>query len=58
MSKAPQQDYVWQVVDRVKETPDSSTYVLSPVTSSQRFAFTVGQFVTISVVLKRPMMRV
>lgn len=54
MSKAPQQDYVWQVIDRVKETPESFTYVFSPATSSQRFSFTVGQFVTLSVLLKRP----
>ena len=54
MSKPPQQNYVWQVVDRVKETSDSFTYVFSPATSSQRFGFTVGQFVTISVLLKRP----
>lgn len=51
---ASPQDYVWQVIDRVKETPDSFTYVFSPTTSSQRFSFTVGQFVTISALLKRP----
>ena len=54
MSKTPQQDYVWQVIDRIKETPDSFTYMFSPATASQRFSFTVGQFVTISALLKRP----
>jgi ferredoxin-NADP reductase len=44
----------WQIVDRIKETPDAFTYVFSPVTASQRFPFTVGQFVTISALLKRP----
>jgi ferredoxin-NADP reductase len=40
------QDHTWQVIDRVKETPESFTYVFSPATGSQKFTFTVGQFVT------------
>src|SRR6266516_2344930 len=43
-----------QIVERIKETLDAFTYVFSPVTASQRFPFTVGQFVTISALLKRP----
>ncbi len=48
------ENHQWQIVERVKETPDAFTYVFSPVTASQRFPFTVGQFVTISALLKRP----
>ena len=54
MSNTSQQDQIWQVINRVKETPDSFTYVFSPATVSQKFTFTVGQFVTISAFLKRP----
>ena len=42
------------LIDRVKETPDSFTYMFSPATGSQRLSFTVGQFVTITALLKRP----
>jgi ferredoxin-NADP reductase len=48
------EDYEWQILDRVKETSDTFTYVFSPMTGSQRFPFSVGQFVTISALLKRP----
>jgi hypothetical protein len=44
----------WQIVERIKETPDAFTYVFSPLTASQHRPFTVGQFVTISALLKRP----
>jgi ferredoxin-NADP reductase len=50
----PAEDHQWQIVNRIKETPDTFTYVFSPVSASQRCAFTVGQFVTISALLKRP----
>ncbi|MDN5846649.1 MAG: hypothetical protein L0H53_10300 [Candidatus Nitrosocosmicus sp.] len=46
--------YEWQIVDRIKETPDTYTYTFAPVTASQKFEFTIGQFVTISTLLKRP----
>jgi ferredoxin-NADP reductase len=48
------ENHQWQIVDRIKETPDAFTYVFSPVTASQRRPFTIGQFVTISALLKRP----
>jgi len=44
----------WQIVDRIKETPNTFTYVFSPVGSSQSCAFAVGQFVTISALLEKP----
>ncbi|MFZ0897259.1 MAG: hypothetical protein WAZ77_22375, partial [Candidatus Nitrosopolaris sp.] len=47
-------DHQWQIVNRIKETPDTFTYVFSPGSASQRCPFTVGQFVTISALLKRP----
>ncbi|MGC1929926.1 MAG: hypothetical protein WA667_13195 [Candidatus Nitrosopolaris sp.] len=52
--QASAEDYEWQILDRVKETPDTFTYVFSPVTTSQHFPFSIGQFVTISALLKRP----
>jgi hypothetical protein len=42
------------VINKVKETPEAFTYVFSPATTAQKFTFTVGQFVTISALLKRP----
>ena len=48
------EEYEWQIVDRIKETPNTFTYVFSLVTSSQRCSFTVGQFVTISALLEKP----
>jgi ferredoxin-NADP reductase len=48
------EEYEWQIVDKIKETPNTFTYVFSPVTSSQRCAFSVGQFVTISALLEKP----
>jgi ferredoxin-NADP reductase len=52
--QASAEDYEWQILDRVQETPDTFTYIFSPVTTSQRFPFSIGQFVTISALLKRP----
>ena len=43
----------WHVVDKVVETPDTYTYLFSP-TTSEKFKFAVGQFVTIGAFLKRP----
>lgn len=53
MSKTTE-EYKWQIVDRVKETPDTYTYTFTPVSTSQRFEFAIGEFVTISVLLMRP----
>jgi Oxidoreductase FAD-binding domain len=44
----------WQIVQKTMETPDTYTYSFSPIGSSNTFSFEVGQFVTISVLLKRP----
>ena len=46
--------YEWQITEKVKETHDTYTYTLLPVSTSQRFNFDIGQFVTLSVILKRP----
>lgn len=51
-SKSPL--YEWQIMDRIKETPDTYTYVFSPLSTSNRFTFNVGEFVTIRAFLKRP----
>jgi hypothetical protein len=53
MSKSTE-EYKWQIVDRVKETPDTYTYTFTPVSTSQRFEFTIGEFITMSVLLMRP----
>jgi ferredoxin-NADP reductase len=52
MSKS--QPLQWQIKDRKKETPDSYTYVFSPVSASDRLTFDIGEFVAIRVPLKRP----
>jgi NAD(P)H-flavin reductase len=56
MSKESDQDdyYELQIVNRVKETPDTYTYSFSPTTASQKFRFSIGQFVTINAFLRRP----
>jgi len=54
MSNGNSGEFQWQIVDRVKESADTYTYVLSPVTASDRFEFSPGQFVIISSILKRP----
>lgn len=46
-------DLEWQIVKRVRETPDTYTYTFSPLADS-KFEFEVGQFVTISAYLRRP----
>ena len=46
--------YEWQILDRIKETHNVYTYVLDPVSDSQRFSFEVGQFVMLGAFLKRP----
>jgi ferredoxin-NADP reductase len=46
--------YEYQITSKIKETPDTNTYSLSPVSESHRFTFNLGQFVTLSVPLKRP----
>ena len=46
-------DVEWQIVNRVKETPDTYTYTFSPLANS-KFEFEVGQFVTIGAYLRRP----
>lgn len=48
------EEYKCQIVNRVKETPDMYTYTFTPVNTSQRFEFAIGEFVTISVLLMRP----
>jgi ferredoxin-NADP reductase len=53
MSKSTE-EYKWQIVDRVKETPDTYTYKFTPVSTSQGFEFTIGEFITMSVLLMRP----
>lgn len=47
-------EYEWQITEKVRETHDTYTYSLNPTSSSQRFNFGIGHFVTLSVMLKRP----
>lgn len=47
-------EYEWQITEKVRETHDTYTYSLRPSSSSQRFNFGIGQFVTLSAMLKRP----
>ena len=54
MSKSQTPIFEWQIKDKIKETPDSYTYVFSPLSASDRFTFNVGEFVTIKAFLKRP----
>ncbi len=49
-----QEDYEWQITEKRKETHDTFTYTLLPVAGSERFDFSIGQFVTVSALLKRP----
>ncbi|HVD07047.1 MAG TPA: FAD-binding oxidoreductase, partial [Nitrososphaeraceae archaeon] len=49
-----QEGFEWQITEKVKETPDTYTYTLLPVSTSQRFNFNIGEFVILSVLLKRP----
>lgn len=47
-------EHEWQITEKVKETHDTYTYTLTPFSASQRFNFAIGQFVTLSAILKRP----
>jgi hypothetical protein len=47
-------EHEWQITEKVKETHDTYTYTLKPFSASQRFNFAIGQFVTLSAILKRP----
>ncbi len=49
-----QEGHEWQITEKVKETHDTYTYTLLPVSTSQRFNFNIGQFVTLNTLLKRP----
>jgi hypothetical protein len=53
MNQESNRDLEWQIVNRVRETPDTYTYTFSPLGDS-KFEFEVGQFVTISSFLRRP----
>lgn len=54
MSKAQIPMVEWQIKEKIKETPDSYTYVFSPVLESDRITFNIGEFVTIRSLLRRP----
>jgi len=47
-------EYEWQITEKIRETHDTFTYTLTPISASQRFNFGIGQFVTLSAILKRP----
>lgn len=47
-------EYEWQVTEKVRETHDTYTYTLTSISASQRFNFGIGQFVTLSAMLNRP----
>jgi hypothetical protein len=53
-SELKHQESEWQISGKVKETHDTYTYTLLPVSESQRFDFEIGQFVTLSAFLIRP----
>lgn len=53
-SEIKDQEYEWQISSKVKETHDTYTYTLLPVSESQRFDFEIGHFVTLSAFLIRP----
>ena len=53
-SELKHQEYEWQISSKAKETHDTYTYTLLPVSESQRFDFEMGQFVTLSAFLIRP----
>ena len=46
--------YEYQVINKTEETLDTKTYSLSPISSSHRLNFNIGQYVNLSVPLKRP----
>lgn len=53
-SEMKHQEFEWQISSKVKETHDTYTYTLLPISESQRFDFEIGQFVTLSAFLIRP----
>jgi hypothetical protein len=46
--------YEWKITSRIKETHNVYTYILTPVSNSQKFLFEVGQFVMLGTFLRRP----
>jgi ferredoxin-NADP reductase len=54
MSKPVHEEFEWQIVNKISETPDTYTYSFVPTSKSQRFKFSVGQSVTVTALLKRP----
>jgi len=46
--------YEWKITNRIKETHNVYTYILAPVSNSQKFLFEVGQFVMLGTFLRRP----
>src|ERR671931_2587920 len=55
MSKSVQGEYEWQIINKGSETPDTYTYSFVPTSKSQQATFNIGQSVTISAFLKRPL---
>ena len=55
MSRSAQEEYEWQIINKVSETPDTYTYSFVPTSKSQQATFNIGQSVTISAFLKRPL---
>jgi ferredoxin-NADP reductase len=55
MSISSQQEYEYQIVEKVSETRDTYTYSLLPTSQSKRFDFNIGQSVTINAWLRRPL---
>ena len=55
MSKSVQGEYEWQIINKFPETPDTYTYSFVPTSKSQQAKFNIGQSVTISAFLKRPL---
>lgn len=46
--------YEYQIISKTEETPDTNTYSLSPTSTSHRISFDIGQYVTLSIPLRRP----
>src|ERR671930_2734790 len=55
MSRSAQEEYEWQIINKVSETPDTYTYSFVPTSESQQAKFNIGQSVTISAFLNRPL---
>ena len=55
MSTPPvHEEFEWQIINKFSETPDTYTYSFIPTSKSQQIKFNVGQSVTITALLKRP----